>query len=66
MLKQGQHGRISKMAKTLDMPVHYDREVGRYTLTPEHFERLLMLANMADNVFAIDNPQDEDSPENHR
>jgi hypothetical protein len=67
MLKRHQHGRIVKMANTLDIPVRYDREVEQYTLTPDQYERLLMLAVMADNVFEIKPPdQDEDGPENHR
>lgn len=69
-LKQGQHSRIVKMARVLDIPVHvtYDREIERYALTPDQIERLMMLAAMADNVFEFTPPVegDEDSPENHR
>lgn len=57
MLKEGQHGRIVKMAKAVDVPVHvtYDREIERYTVTPDQLERLLALAVMAgENPFAAE------------
>lgn len=50
-LKQGQHSRIVKMAYNMEIPVHYDREVERYTVTPDQMERLLMLATMSENPF---------------
>ena len=55
-LKEGQHGRITKMAHTVNIPVNigYDREIERYTVTPDQLERLLALA-----VMAGENPFDD-------
>lgn len=68
MLKPGQHGRIVKMARALDIPVHvgYDRELERYTVTPDQLERLLMLAAMSKNVFELQSePEDQDGHYGH-
>jgi hypothetical protein len=48
-LKEGQHGRITKMARTVAIGVHvtYNREEERYCVTPDQLERLLALAVMA-------------------
>lgn len=66
-LKAGQHGRIVKMARALELPTpRLDREVERYTLTPDQLERLMMLAAMSHNVFELQaEPEDEDGRYGH-
>lgn len=54
MVTKGQHGRIRKMAFAVGIHVHvgYDREIERYTLTPDQLEKILQLAVMAgENPF---------------
>lgn len=64
MLKQGQHGRIVRMAEKAGVTVAYYREDGRYHMTPDEFEKLLMLAAMSGNVFQMP-AEEEDTGYSH-
>lgn len=63
-LKQGQHGRIVRITNKMNIMVHYDREVERYTVAPDDLERVLMLAAMSGNVFQMPS-EEEDTGYSH-